>query len=85
VSAALADSWLTRAAERIGPIAGFAIGVLIPKSLVWLLDGAAEKWMGVAAIVAVTGAVLSFKFAARATSFRFALAALAASLLLAGR
>ncbi|HKV74487.1 MAG TPA: PTS system mannose/fructose/sorbose family transporter subunit IID [Gemmatimonadales bacterium] len=85
VSAALTGSWLTRAAERIGPIAGFSIGVLIPKSLVWLLDGAGAKWIGVAAIVAVTGAALSYRYAARATSFRYALAALAASLVLAGR
>ena len=85
ISAALADSWLTRAAERIGPIAGFSVGVLIPKALVWLLAGAGLSWLGLAAMVAVIGAGLSFRYAAQATSFRFALVALALSLILAGR
>lgn len=85
VSRALADSWLTRAANRIGPVAGFMIGLLIPKAMIWLLAGADGSSLAVAAGVAVVGAVLAFRFAAQATSFRFGLAALVVSLLLAGR
>jgi PTS system mannose-specific IID component len=85
VSRALADSWLTRAANRIGPVAGFMVGVLIPKALVWLLAGAGRSSMVVAGGLAIAGAVLSFRFPARATAFRFGLAALVVSLLLAGR
>jgi PTS system mannose-specific IID component len=85
VSSALANSWLTRAANRVGPVAGFLIGLLVPKALGWLLAGAGMTPLALAAGVAVVGVALSFRFAAQATSFRFGLVALLLSLFVAGR
>lgn len=85
VSSALANSWLTRAANRVGPVAGFLIGLLVPKSLAWLLAGADTQSVALAGGVAVVGAALSFRFTAQATAFRFGLAALVLSLLIVGR
>ena len=84
VSRALANSWLTRAASRINPVAGFAVGLLVPKALVWLLAGADRSFVAIALGVGLVGAGLAFRFPSRATSFRFGLVTLVAALLLAG-
>ncbi len=83
VSKALANSWLTRAASRINPVAGFAIGLLVPKAMIWLLAGADRWFVVIALVVGLVGAGLAFRFPSRATSFRFGLVTLVAALLLA--
>jgi PTS system mannose-specific IID component len=84
VSRALADSWLTRAASRINPVAGFLVGLMVPKTVGWLLTGIDRPLGALAIVLGVIGAVLSFRFPSRATSFRFGLVTLVMALLLAG-
>ena len=84
VSRALADSWLTRAASRINPVAGFLVGLLVPKSVMWLLAGADRQFVALAVVLGIVGAALSFRYPSRATSFRFGMITLVIALLLAG-
>jgi mannose PTS system EIID component len=76
VGAAIGGSWLPRAIERVGPVAGFALGATIPAVSVWFLHG--FGWAAVigAAGVAVAGVALTRWFGPALTSVRFALLAM---------
>ncbi|MGE0352215.1 MAG: PTS system mannose/fructose/sorbose family transporter subunit IID [Gemmatimonadales bacterium] len=76
VGRAIGDSWLSRLARLVGPLAGFAVGFAVPLVVRWLLwlGPAPERWVAVP--VALVGLGLSLRFGAAVTSVRFALAAL---------
>jgi PTS system mannose-specific IID component len=76
VGAAIGSSWLPKAIERIGPVAGFALGASIPAVAAWYLEG--FPWAAVvgAAGVAVAGVALTRWFGPTLTSVRFALLAM---------
>lgn len=85
VSRALADSWLTRSATRINPVAGFLVGLTLPKVLLWLMSSSGTGLVVLAIGVGALGTLLSFLFPSRATSFRYGLVTLIVALLIAGR
>jgi hypothetical protein len=73
VGAAISSSWIPRAIERVGPVAGFAAGAAIPAVAGWYLSG--FPWSAVvgAAGVAVAGIALTRWFGPGLTSVRFAI------------
>jgi mannose/fructose/N-acetylgalactosamine-specific phosphotransferase system component IID len=77
VGAAIGGSWVPRAIERIGPVAGFTIGAAVPVVAGWYLTG--FGWAGgVGALaVAVVGAAVSRWYGTALTTVRFALLAVA--------
>jgi hypothetical protein len=76
VGAAIGSSWLPRAIERIGPVAGFALGASIPAVAAWYLEGFGWAAVVGAAGVAVAGVALTRWFGPTLTSVRFALLAM---------
>jgi hypothetical protein len=76
VGGAIATSWISRAIERVGPAAGFAIGAAVPLVAAWYLD--VIGWPGAlgALAVAATGVAVTRWFGASLTAVRFALLAL---------
>jgi PTS system mannose-specific IID component len=76
VGAAIGSSWLPRAIERVGPVAGFALGASIPAVAAWFLGGFGWAAVVGAAGVAVAGVALIRWFGPRLTSVRFALLAM---------
>jgi PTS system mannose-specific IID component len=76
VGAAIGNSWLPRAIERVGPIAGFALGAAIPAVAGWYLKG--FGWAAVigTAGVAVSGIALTRWFGPTLSSVRFAIFAM---------
>jgi mannose PTS system EIID component len=76
VGAAIGRSWLPRAIERVGPLAGFALGASVPVVAMWFLHG--FGWAAVigSAGVAVAGVALTRWFGPGLTSVRFALLAM---------
>jgi mannose PTS system EIID component len=76
VGGAIANSWISRAIERVGPAAGFAVGVAIPLVGAWYLE--VIGWPGSlgALAVAATGVAVTRWFGAALTTVRFALLAL---------
>jgi hypothetical protein len=77
VGAAIGGSWVPRAIERIGPVAGFTIGAAVPVVAGWYLTG--FGWAGgVGALaVAVVGAAVTRWYGTALTTVRFALLAVA--------
>lgn len=76
VGAAIARSWIPAAIERVGPAAGFAVGVAVPLVAAWYLrDIGAAGALGTLA-VAVTGVLVSRWYGAALTAVRFALVAI---------
>ena len=62
-------SWLPRAAERVGPVAGFAVGLAIPLAGRWLMHGPrADASMALAVILAAGWRRRSPAGAARTTA-----------------
>lgn len=76
VGGAVGRSWLPRAAERVGPLAGFAVGLAIPLAGRWLLQGLAPSTMGLAAFLAVGGVALSRWGGTHYSAVRYALVVL---------
>jgi PTS system mannose-specific IID component len=76
VGAAIGNSWLPKAIERVGPAAGFALGAAIPAVASWYLKG--FEWAAVigTAGVAVAGVALTRWFGPTLTSLRFAIFAM---------
>jgi mannose PTS system EIID component len=76
VGGAIAKSWISRAIERVGPAAGFSIGLAIPLVGAWYLEDIG--WPGAlgALAVAATGVAVTRWFGASLTAVRFALLAL---------
>ncbi len=77
VGAAIGGSWVPRAVARIGPIAGFTIGLAIPLVAGWFLPG--FGWTGGLGTLALaaTGVAVSRWFGPTLTSVRFTLVAMA--------
>ncbi|MGH7703932.1 MAG: PTS system mannose/fructose/sorbose family transporter subunit IID [Gemmatimonadales bacterium] len=84
VGVTIADSWLPRAVERIGPAAGFAVGLAIPLVAAWYLHGAGVPGITGTIALAGTGLLISQRFGAVASPLRFAFGAVGLALLLCG-
>jgi PTS system mannose-specific IID component len=85
VSSAISGSWLTRAAERVGPAAGLLVGIAIPKVAAWLLAGAGTALVSGALMLAIAGVVLALRFGSAASPVRLGLVAIVLTLIYAGR
>lgn len=72
----ITESWLPRAARRVGPIAGFSVGLAVPLTANWLLRLGPVPRPMLAVAIALVGALLSVRFGARVTAVRFGLALL---------
>ncbi len=85
VGSALTGAWLPRAAERVGPAAGFGVGLALPLAARWLLAGSAPAARQPVAtvLVVVVGLVLAFRAGPRYTALRYGLAVLTVAALLA--
>jgi hypothetical protein len=75
VGGAIAKSWIPGAIARVGPAAGFAIGLALPPVAVWYLRGIG--WAGALGTLAVaaTGVAVTRWYGAALTTVRFALLA----------
>jgi mannose PTS system EIID component len=82
VGAAMSKSWLPSAIERVGPAAGFAMGMVIPVATGWYLRGFGWSAVLGAAGVAMAGIALTRWFGPMLTTLRFALLAMILLLLL---
>ena len=76
VGAAIARSWIPRAIARVGPAAGFAVGLALPLVASWYLRGIG--WAGALGTLAVaaTGVAVTRWYGAALTTVRFALLAI---------
>jgi mannose/fructose/N-acetylgalactosamine-specific phosphotransferase system component IID len=80
VGAAIGRSWLPRAADRIGPVAGFCVGVAIPLVAVWLLRDAGRTAAVMAPAVALAGLTLARVAGPYHTALRFGVGVLVLAL-----
>ena len=76
VGGAVGRSWLPKAAERVGPVAGFAVGLAVPLAGKWLLRGLAPQAMGLAVLLAIGGVALSRWGGTHYSAVRYALVVL---------
>lgn len=76
VGGAIAKSWISRAIERVGPAAGFTIGLAVPLVGSWYLEDLGWPAALGALAVAATGVAVTRWFGASLTAVRFALLAL---------
>jgi PTS system mannose-specific IID component len=76
VGGAIAKSWISRAIERVGPAAGFSIGLAVPLVGSWYLEDLGWPAALGALAVAATGVAVTRWFGASLTAVRFALLAL---------
>ena len=76
VGAAVTDSWLPWAADRIAPWASFLTGLALPVTAGWYLQGATTGTVAPVVGVALGALFLSRTFAPRVTAVRLGLAAL---------
>jgi mannose/fructose/N-acetylgalactosamine-specific phosphotransferase system component IID len=75
VGGAISQSWISRAIERVGPAAGFSVGVAIPMVASWYLEDIGWPAAAGALAVAVTGLAVTRWFGASLTTVRFTLLA----------
>jgi PTS system mannose-specific IIC component len=73
----IADSWLPKAARRVGPVAGFLIGLAVPLVGDWALQWVTGYQFALAVGIALLGMFLSLRFRHSITSVRFALGMIA--------
>ncbi|HEV8125854.1 MAG TPA: PTS system mannose/fructose/sorbose family transporter subunit IID [Gemmatimonadales bacterium] len=76
----IADSWLPKAARRVGPVAGFLIGLAVPLVGDWALQWVTGYQFALAVGIALLGMFLSLRFRHSITSVRFALGMIALTL-----
>ena len=76
VGAAIGQSWIGKAIERVGPAAGFGMGVAVPMVGGWYLDAIGWPAAFGAVAVAATGVAVTRWFGASLTTVRFTLLAL---------
>jgi PTS system mannose-specific IID component len=76
VGGAIANSWISRAIERVGPAAGFGVGVAIPLVGGWYLTDIGWPAAFGALAVGATGVAVTKWFGASLTTVRFTLLAL---------
>ncbi|MFZ5623477.1 MAG: PTS system mannose/fructose/sorbose family transporter subunit IID [Gemmatimonadota bacterium] len=81
VGRALQNGWLPRAIARIGPLAGFSVGLAVPLAARWFFPDASRAMAALALGVAMAGLGLSLRLGRAITPIRFTLAALVAALL----
>jgi mannose PTS system EIID component len=77
VGSAIAQSWLSKAIERVGPLAGFSVGAAIPLVAAWYLEDIGWPAAVGALAVAATGVAVTKWFGPALTTVRFTLLALA--------
>ncbi len=76
VGSAIAQSWIAKAIERVGPAAGFSVGAAIPLVGAWYLEAIGWPAAFGALAVAATGVAVTRWFGASLTTVRFTLLAL---------
>jgi mannose/fructose/N-acetylgalactosamine-specific phosphotransferase system component IID len=76
VGGAIQKSWISRAIERVGPAAGFAVGAAVPLVARWYLEDLGWTAPFGAVAVAATGVAVTRWFGSSLTTVRFALLAL---------
>lgn len=76
VGSAIGASWVPGAIARIGPAAGFAVGVAVPLVATWYLRGFRGRAMAGTALVAALGLVTVRFLGPKFTTVRFALGAI---------
>jgi mannose/fructose/N-acetylgalactosamine-specific phosphotransferase system component IID len=76
VGAAISQSWISKAIERVGPAAGFSVGAAIPLVAAWYLEDIGWPAALGALAVAATGVAVTRWFGASLTTVRFTLLAL---------
>ena len=76
VGGAIAKSWISKAIERVGPAAGFSVGLAIPMVAAWYLEDLGWTASFGALAVAATGVAVTRWFGASLTAVRFTLLAL---------
>lgn len=76
VGGAVGRSWLPKAAEQVGPLAGFAVGLAIPLAGKWLLRGLRPSAVVLAVLLAVGGVALSRWGGTHYSAVRYALVVL---------
>ena len=76
VGAAIAQSWVPQAIERVGPAAGFAVGLAMPLVAGWYLRGIGTAGALGTLAVAVTGVMVTRWYGAAFTTVRFTLVAI---------
>ena len=76
VGAAIGASWLPVAAGRAGLAAGGFIGLALPLSAGWLLDGGSVRSVMLAVLTILGGLGLGWRLGPRITSVRFGLVAI---------
>jgi len=76
IGAAISQSWISKAIERVGPAAGFGVGAAIPLVAAWYLQDIGWPAAFGALAVAVTGVAVTRWFGASLTTVRFTLLAL---------
>lgn len=76
IGTAISHSWLSKAIERVGPAAGFGVGVAIPLVAAWYLEDIGWPAAFGAIAVAMTGVAVTRWFGASLTTVRFTLLAL---------
>lgn len=82
VARAIRDSWLTDAAQRVGRLAGLAVGAAIPAAAAWLLGGLTGPAGLTALAVGAVGVLLARIRPAWFTGLRYGLLLIAAVALL---
>ena len=76
VGGAVGRSWVPQAAERVGPVAGFAVGLAIPLAGRWLLRGLSPSATALAVALALGGVALSRWGGTHYSAVRYALVVL---------
>jgi PTS system mannose-specific IID component len=80
VGAAISGSWLPRAIGRVGPAAGFTVGLALPLVARWYLHRLpVTSWLAVV-LVALIGVIGARTLGARFSAIRYALVAVALTL-----
>jgi hypothetical protein len=76
VGSAIAQSWISKAIERVGPLAGFSVGAAVPLVAAWYLKDIGWPAAFGALAVAATGVAVTRWFGPALTTVRFTLLAL---------
>ena len=76
IAPAISRSWISKAIERVGPAAGFGVGMAIPMVAAWYLEAIGWPAAFGAIAVAATGVAVTRWFGASLTTVRFTLLAL---------
>jgi PTS system mannose-specific IID component len=84
ISAVVGHSWLTQLAPRLGSVAGFCIGVMLPVAAARLLDRFEPREVFIGMVTATVGVAGGLVLGPRINSVRFGLSVIAGGLLMWG-